>query len=145
MRLLTGGPGSSKTERMDEIAKIHPTWRLISVGKSLFRYLEGLRRNGLGEGGSHGGDESTANMVRNLVRKGDMVPQVMMAGASLPATGSRERPFQGTVLDLVMEEMSQHADVEGFFITGFPKDIIQAQGFEERVDFAKSITTSAEA
>ncbi len=32
-----------------------------------------------------------------------------------------------------MEEMSFHADAEGFFLTGFPKDIVQAQEFEEQV------------
>ena len=30
--------------------------------------------------------------------------------------------------------MSEHPTAEGFFITGFPRDIIQAQGFEEKVN-----------
>ncbi len=66
------------------------------------------------------GEDSTSNMVKNLVRKGDMVPQ-------------------GTILDLVVEEMSQNPDVEGFFITGFPRDIVQAQGFEERVQMQEQL------
>lgn len=44
-------------------------------------------------------------------------------------------PFQGIIIDLILDAMAQfrHSDVEGFFITGFPRDIVQAQGFEERV------------
>jgi len=39
---------------------------------------------------------------------------------------------QGTILDLVLEEMYNQEDAEGFFVAGFPRDIIQAQNFEER-------------
>ena len=34
---------------------------------------------------------------------------------------------------MVIEAMQNEPDAEGFFISGFPRDIVQAQGFEERV------------
>ena len=34
---------------------------------------------------------------------------------------------------MVIEAMQGEPDAEGFFISGFPRDIVQAQGFEERV------------
>ena len=36
---------------------------------------------------------------------------------------------------MVLDAMTQFYgdEVEGFFVTGFPRDIVQAQGFEDRV------------
>ena len=34
---------------------------------------------------------------------------------------------------MVIEAMQGEPEAEGFFISGFPRDIVQAQGFEERV------------
>ncbi len=114
---VMGGPGSDKTERIREVAALHPTWKVISVGQVLLEYLREIYPEDGERGGSvrePAGEDGTASMIRSLVRKGDMVPQ-------------------GTILDLVVEEMSSNAELEGFFITGFPRDIIQAQSFEERV------------
>ena len=51
-------------------------------------------------------------MIKNIMRRGEMVPQ-------------------GIVIDLVTEAMEKDTDAEGFFVTGFPRDIVQAEGFEE--------------
>ena len=78
-----GGPGSAKTERISDVATLHPTWRVISVGTALWRYLEDRYPDGLGETTKHFGDEMqedediTANMIKNVMRKGEMVPQVI--------------------------------------------------------------------
>ena len=40
---------------------------------------------------------------------------------------------QGIILNMVIEAMQSEPEAEGFFISGFPRDIVQAQGFEERV------------
>ena len=100
---LSGGPGSQKSDRMDEIAILYPAWRVISISFLLWKYLEEedaemkrareleqTRRRGSrtydGDGGVHGGyfsqllkksdEHITANMVKNVMRRGEMVPQV---------------------------------------------------------------------
>ncbi len=84
---IIGGPGSSKTDRMSEIATRHPTWRVISVGRLLWQYLEDRFPEGFGNEkdvdsyGRDGRDHrkhqgSTAHMIRALMYKGEMVPQV---------------------------------------------------------------------
>jgi len=115
---IIGGPGSDKLERTAEVAKQHPTWRVISAGQVLLAYLQRHYPDGLldgedGEGEADEGKDATASAVKKIMRKGDMAPQ-------------------GVVLDHVLEEMDRHADAEGFFITGFPRDIVQARSFEER-------------
>ena len=36
---VMGGPGSSKTEKMEDIAAQHPEWRLIDVSKLVWNFL----------------------------------------------------------------------------------------------------------
>ena len=42
---------------------------------------------------------------------------------------------------MVIEAMQSEPEAEGFFISGFPRDIVQAQGFEERVSVVWSAFT----
>lgn len=68
---------------MDEIDEEYPTWHLISVGRTLWKYLESLYPDGLDENSEHfteerqPGEEVTSNMIKNIMRKGEMVPQVI--------------------------------------------------------------------
>ena len=76
-----GGPGSSKTEKMEDIAAQHPEWRLINASTLVWDYLRkefpnGLDDKAVGEEAEMSGREITANMVRKVVKKGEMVPQV---------------------------------------------------------------------
>ncbi len=79
---VVGGPGSNKTEKMEEIAGQWPDWKLISVSRLLWQYLndefpDGLEDKNVSKPDSQmSGREITANMVRKVVRKGEMVPQV---------------------------------------------------------------------
>ena len=36
---VMGGPGSSKTEKMEDIAAQHPEWRLIDASKLVWNFL----------------------------------------------------------------------------------------------------------
>ena len=36
---VMGGPGSAKTEKMEDIAAQHPEWRLIDVSKLVWNFL----------------------------------------------------------------------------------------------------------
>lgn len=118
---INGGPGSSKAERMDEIALLYPAWRIISTGSLLWKYLHeqdprnDAPSNYISAVVQRSDDHITSSMIYNVMSKGEMVPQ-------------------GIIIDLILDAMAQfrHSDVEGFFITGFPRDIVQAQGFEER-------------
>ena len=78
---VMGGPGSSKTEKMEDIAAQHPEWRLINASTLVWDYLRkefpnGLDDKAVGEEAEMSGREITANMVRKVVKKGEMVPQV---------------------------------------------------------------------
>ena len=78
---VVGGPGSNKTEKMEEIAGQWPDWKLISVSRLMWEYLntefpEGLDDKVVKPDGQMSGREITANMVRKVVKKGEMVPQV---------------------------------------------------------------------
>lgn len=82
-KFFSGGPGSNKTLRAEEIADMHPTWNLISVGRSLWNYLQREYPEGLAETTEEGeedelqpGESITSNMVKSVMRKGEMVPQV---------------------------------------------------------------------
>ena len=116
---------------MEEISALYPNWHLIPVGGLLWDHLAALHPNGLGSASNGVPDtpshirkppsrahESKANMVKTVMRKGEMVPQ-------------------GIVLDVAVEAMADvqkgDAGVEGFFLVGYPRDIVQAQSFEEKV------------
>jgi adenylate kinase family enzyme len=38
---------------------------------------------------------------------------------------------------MVLDAIQRDPEAEGFFISGFPRDVVQAQGFEERVSSRK--------
>ena len=79
---FSGGPGSCKTEKIEELIHLHPTWHIISVGRALWEYLDERYPDGMDEGSKYysdeiqEGEEITSNLVKGIMRKGEMVPQV---------------------------------------------------------------------
>ncbi len=61
--------------------------------------------------------DEQAGMMGRIMRKGELVPQDI-------------------VIDLVTKAIKEDkTNAKGFFITGFPRDVIQSQGFEDKVRF----------
>jgi hypothetical protein len=79
---VMGGPGSDKTGRMEEISKVYPDWKLVSVSGLVWEFLQREFPDGLEDKNVKVSEaemserDITANMVRKVVRKGEMVPQV---------------------------------------------------------------------
>ena len=49
---VMGGPGSAKTDKMEDVAAQHPEWRLIDVSKLVWNYLGQEFPNGLEDKGA---------------------------------------------------------------------------------------------
>ena len=77
----SGGPGSEKSGRVREVSALHPAWKVISVGGSLLRYLNQVYPEGAAERAEEGSSNGQAEAIRELFRKGDMVPQVSREGS----------------------------------------------------------------
>ena len=78
----TGGPGSEKTKRLEELIHLYPTWKIISMGSLLWKLLEEKYPEGLGEDSKfftedlQSEEDVTSNLIKNVMRKGDMLPKV---------------------------------------------------------------------
>jgi adenylate kinase family enzyme len=102
--LVIGGPGSSKAKRVQSCLSDFPKWRMISVGRLLWNLLRDQEEH----------DEKT-RLIGRLMRQGELVPQDVVADM---------------VIKTIKEDKS---NAVGFLVTGFPRDIVQAQRFEEQV------------
>jgi hypothetical protein len=67
---------------MEEISKVYPDWKLVSVSGLVWEFLQREFPDGLEDKNVKVSEaemserDITANMVRKVVRKGEMVPQV---------------------------------------------------------------------
>ncbi len=108
---IVGGPGSSKSSKMEALMASFPGWKLISCGPILWSLLE--------ERSGH--DDEVAKTLERLMRRGDFVPHELL-------------------VDLVIKAiLSEARSAKGFFVAGFPRDLSQARLFEQRASFIPTI------
>ena len=69
---ITGGPGSSKTRRMEECLTAFPGWRLVSSGRLLWAWTAA----GLEEDDSE--ELEQAKIVGQLMAQGELVPSQLV-------------------------------------------------------------------
>ncbi|XP_071541442.1 adenylate kinase isoenzyme 5 isoform X2 [Panulirus ornatus] len=105
-----GGPGSDKWRLMSGITYLYPGWACVGVGQMLRDHVARWKEDP--ETYSALPNEKVV-MIQNLMRKGELVPQDL-------------------VLELVKEKLEELKTREGIVLVGFPRDIIQAQNFEEK-------------
>lgn len=119
---VVGGPGSNKYSRVREAVKSHPRWTVLHTGKMFWDYLEKLEMN---EGDEPNEDTQNNNnenkevgkTLREFLNKGELVPQTVVA-------------------DMLFSEIKNSPNQEGFIIVGFPRDLDQAECFEEKLSVA---------
>ena len=103
---ICGGPGSDKSTKVSRVASDFPGWRPISCGQLLWSLVA-----------QHEANDELAKEVGFLMRNGDMVPSevtVDLLSKAMKTTPAEER-------------------LEGFLVSGFPRDVSQCRLFEERV------------
>ncbi|XP_042224264.1 adenylate kinase isoenzyme 5-like isoform X2 [Homarus americanus] len=105
-----GGPGSDKWRLMSGITYLYPGWACLGVGQMLRDNLARWKEDP--ETYTALPSEKVA-MIQNLMRKGELIPQDL-------------------VLELVRKKLEELKTREGVVLVGFPRDIIQAQNFEEK-------------
>ncbi|XP_050714741.1 uncharacterized protein LOC126997602 isoform X3 [Eriocheir sinensis] len=105
-----GGPGSDKWRLMSGITYLYPGWACVGVGQMLRDHVARWKEDP--EAYTDLSSEKVL-MVNNLMRKGELVPQDL-------------------ILDLLQERLKELNSREGIVLVGFPRDIIQAQNFEEK-------------
>ncbi|XP_069186141.1 adenylate kinase isoenzyme 5 isoform X6 [Procambarus clarkii] len=105
-----GGPGSDKWRLMSGITYLYPGWACVCVGQMLRDHVACWREDP--ETYTALPSEKVV-MIQNLMRKGELVPQDL-------------------ILDLVKTQLEDLKSHEGIVLVGFPRDIIQAQNFEEK-------------
>ncbi|KAG0720617.1 Adenylate kinase isoenzyme 5 [Chionoecetes opilio] len=105
-----GGPGSDKWRLMSGITYLYPGWACLGVGQMLRDHVTRWKDDPEGYTGM---SSEKVMMVNNLMKKGELVPQDL-------------------VLDLLQLRLKDLSSREGIVLVGFPRDIIQAQNFEER-------------
>ncbi|XP_064092020.1 uncharacterized protein LOC135205411 isoform X3 [Macrobrachium nipponense] len=107
--LFMGGPGSDKWRLVSGITYLYPGWACVGVGQLLRDHVTRWKEDPESYGDL---PEEKVLMIQNLMKKGELVPQ-----------------------DLILKILKDRLDVlrshEGIVIVGFPKDVIQAQTFEE--------------
>ncbi|XP_066939611.1 adenylate kinase isoenzyme 5 isoform X2 [Macrobrachium rosenbergii] len=107
--LFMGGPGSDKWRLVSGITYLYPGWACVGVGQLLRDHVTRWKEDPESYGDL---PEEKVLMIQNLMKKGELVPQ-----------------------DLILKILKDRLDVlrshEGIVIVGFPKDVIQAQSFEE--------------
>ncbi|XP_045134552.1 adenylate kinase isoenzyme 5-like isoform X5 [Portunus trituberculatus] len=105
-----GGPGSDKWRLMSGITYLYPGWACVGVGQMLRDHVARWKEDPESYTGM---PNEKVVMVHNLMKKGELVPQDL-------------------VLDLLQERIKELSSREGIVLVGFPRDIIQAQNFEEK-------------
>ncbi|XP_076039604.1 adenylate kinase isoenzyme 5 isoform X2 [Oratosquilla oratoria] len=109
---LMGGPGSDKDTMVKHIMYLYPGWVRVGLGDMFRDHLERWRQDPEGYTDL---PEDKVQMLESLMTKGDFIPQ-----------------------DLVLQVLSDRLEkedvrrAEGIVIVGFPRDVIQAQNFEEK-------------
>lgn len=75
--VITGGPGSDKWRLMSGITYLYPGWACVGVGQMLRDHVARWKEDP--EGYTDLSSEKVV-MVHNLMRKGELVPQVRGGG-----------------------------------------------------------------
>ncbi|XP_069948782.1 adenylate kinase isoenzyme 5 isoform X2 [Cherax quadricarinatus] len=105
-----GGPGSDKWRLMSGITYLYPGWACMGIGQMLRDQIACWREDP--EAYTELPSEKVI-LIQNLMRKGELIPQDL-------------------VLDIVRKKIEELKSHEGIVLVGFPRDIIQAQNFEEK-------------
>ena len=64
-------------EKIEEVSSVYPNWRVIPVGTMLWDYLAEVFLVNSWEPASGNHEESRATMIKEVMTKGEMVPQVI--------------------------------------------------------------------
>lgn len=76
----------------------------------------------------------TSLMIKRAMKDGEFGPKVLLYSGSKQHFSTFCCCRQNFILDLIKTELDEHkATHDGFFITGFPRDVVQAQAFEDEV------------
>ncbi|XP_063591817.1 adenylate kinase isoenzyme 5-like [Penaeus indicus] len=105
-----GGPGSDKWKLVSGITYLYPGWACVGVGQMLREHIDRWKETP--EIYEDLPSEKVV-MIQNLMTKGELVPQDL-------------------VLQLLKEKLESLKGREGIVVVGYPKDVIQAQSFEEK-------------
>ncbi|XP_037788581.1 adenylate kinase isoenzyme 5-like [Penaeus monodon] len=105
-----GGPGSDKWKLVSGITYLYPGWACVGVGQMLREHIDRWKETP--EMYEDLPSEKVV-MIQNLMSKGELVPQDL-------------------VLQLLKEKLESLKGREGIVVVGYPKDVIQAQSFEEK-------------
>ena len=114
---IIGGPGTSKAKRVQRCLEQFPHWKIISAGELLWGLLS-VQRN----------QPALVKVVSQAMEHGDFVTQDLVVDLVVNAIVREDADTE-----------SQNSVVEGFFVIGFPRNIFQAQHFEERVIEIKKV------
>ena len=110
---IIGGPGSCKLRRIQRCLGHFPNWKVISAGELLWSLLSI-------EGRGHKNEAGMVKRVGDAMKQGDFVARDLIVDLIVNA--------------IVTEDGNSSSNVvEGYFVTGFPRDVAQAKHFEERV------------
>ncbi|XP_068246972.1 adenylate kinase isoenzyme 5 isoform X2 [Palaemon carinicauda] len=107
--LFMGGPGSDKWRIVSGITYLYPGWACLGIGQLLRDHVTRWKED---PESYNDLPEEKVLMIQNLMKKGELVPQDLIL----------------KILKECLEALKSH---EGIVIVGFPKDVIQAQTFEE--------------
>ena len=118
MIYIIGGPGTSKARRIQQCLEQFPHWKIISAGELLWGLLS-VQKN----------QPALVKAVGQAMEHGDFVAQDLVVDLVVNAIVREDADTE-----------SQNSVVEGFFVIGFPRNIFQAQHFEERVIEIKTCT-----
>ncbi|ROT66843.1 putative adenylate kinase isoenzyme 5-like, partial [Penaeus vannamei] len=105
-----GGPGSDKWKLVSGITYLYPGWACVGVGQMLREHIDRWKETP--EIYEDLPSEKVV-MIQNLMTKGELVPQDL-------------------VLQLLKDKLESLKGREGIVVVGYPKDVIQAQSFEEK-------------
>ena len=108
-----GGPGSGKADKVEKaLVRIEAPWHIINTGSIIMDYLH----DKLSEINVPSSSEDINNYekIMDQIRQGD-------------------NPDSAFVVDRLKHEIASQPDVDGFLITGFPRDITQVADFELQV------------
>lgn len=115
---VVGGPGSNKYIRVVEVMKSHPTWGVLHTGKLFWDYLEKVVKDDEDDENEDKQNNNNENIeigrtLREMLKRGDFVPHTV-------------------VIDMLKAAIKKEGDKDGFIIVGFPRDIVQAQIFQQK-------------
>jgi len=118
---VVGGPGSNKYNKVVEVMKNHSTWSVLHTGKLFWEYLEKLKNEEDEESednqNNNNENKEIGKTFTDMLKNGDLVPHTV-------------------VTDMLKDAMRKEGNKDGFIIVGFPRDIVQAQIFQQKFSVA---------